>query len=151
MIIKTDDYICYFCGKQNVKLWRPHMETFPLICAECAENRQTPCEYEEVVWKKEGNGRYIGEFTGRRIPIPKWKVDENGEIPSYDGPGPEGEPMQMTDQPIVDLSDVLNTYLSNSSSMIPAFPDGNGNYLDYKSVPEELFKWWRKLPTKQSL
>ena len=66
MKIKTDNYVCSICGKRNVKLWRPYMDNAPLICAECAEKRQTPQKYEETIWKKESEGHYTGELTGNR-------------------------------------------------------------------------------------
>lgn len=68
MKIKTENYVCSICGKRNVKLWRPYMDTTPLICAECAEKRQTPYEYEETIWQKEDNGWYTGKFTGKNFP-----------------------------------------------------------------------------------
>ena len=50
MKIKTENYVCSICGKRNVKLWRPYMDTSPLICAECAEKRQESREYEEKIF-----------------------------------------------------------------------------------------------------
>ena len=75
MKIKTDNYVCSICGKRNVKLWRPYMDTAPLICAEYAEERQSPREYEEKVWSKVGEERFSGKLTGKRLPLPKWKVN----------------------------------------------------------------------------
>lgn len=148
MKIKTENYMCSICGKRNVKLWRPYMDTAPLICAECAEKRQTPCEYEETLWQKEDNGRYTGTFTGKKLPLPKWEVDENGHVPSYQGPGPDGKTRIKTDQLIVDLSDVSTSYASGSTSMVVACPDENGDFWGYTSVPEEACKWWKNLPTR---
>lgn len=148
MKIKTENYVCSICGKRNVKLWRPYMDTTPLICAECAEKRQTPYEYEETIWQKEDNGWYTGKFTGKKLSLPKWEVDEKGKVPSYQGPGPDGEPRSMTDQLIVDLSDVSTSYTSGSTSMVPACPDEDGEFWGYTSVPEENCKWWEELPTR---
>ena len=148
MKVKTENYVCSICGKRNVKLWRPYMDTTPLICAECAEKRQTPYEYEETIWQKEDNGWYTGKFTGKKLPLPKWKVDEKGEVPSYQGPGPDGEPRFMTNQLIVDLSDVSTSYTSGSTSMVPACPDEDGEFWGHTSVPEENCKWWEELPTR---
>lgn len=106
MKIKTENYVCSICGKRNVKLWRPYMGTAPLICAKCAEKRQSPQEYEETIWKKEGEDQYVGTFTGKKLPLPKWEVNDKGKVPSYFGPGPEGMPERPTDQLLVDLSDV---------------------------------------------
>lgn len=148
MKTNTENYVCSICGKRNVKLWRPYMDTSPLICAECAEKRQESREYEEKIWSKEANGWYIGKFTGKKLPLPKWKVNENGKVPSYIGPGPDGVPACMTDQLIVDLSDVSTSYSSGSTSMVPACPDEDGDFWGYTSVPEEFCKWWNELPTR---
>ena len=148
MKIKTENYVCSICAKRNVKLWRPYMDTSPLICAECAEKRQESREYKETIWSKEANGWYTGKFTGKKLPLPKWTVNENGKVPSYLGPGPDGVPTSMTDQLIVDLSDVSTSYSSGSTSMVPACPDEDGDFWGYTSVPEEFCKWWNELPTR---
>lgn len=149
MKIKTDNYVCSICGKRNVKLWRPYMDITPLICAECAEERQSSREYEEKIWSKEGEARFSGIFTGRRQPLPKWKVNEKGKIPTDMGPVPEGMTMiPMTDQLLVNMSDVSAAYSSGRTSMIPACPDEDGNFWGYTSVPEENCKWWEELPTR---
>lgn len=134
------EYVCSICGKKNVKLWRPYGDSAPLICAECAEKRQTPMEYNKVIWKKE-DGEYIGRITDEKLPLPKWKVDEKGKVPSYNGPGPKGLPSPMTDQLIVDIS-------SEKTTMIPACPDEDGNFWCYTVVPEDVCKWWNELPTR---
>lgn len=41
---------------------------------------------------------YIGKFTGRLFPLEKWKVNDKGLVPSYNGPGPSDLPLEMTDQ-----------------------------------------------------
>lgn len=149
MKIKTDNYVCSICGKRHVKLWRPYMDTAPLICAECAEKRQTPREYEEKIWSKEGEDRFSGIFTGKRLPLPKWEVNEKGKIPTDMGPAPEGMTMiPMTDQLMVNISDVSTAYSSGRTSMIPACPDEDGDFWGYTSVPEENCKWWEELPTR---
>lgn len=148
MKIKTDNYVCSICGKRNVKLWRPYMGTAPLICAECAEKRQSPQEYEETIWKKSSEKFYTGKFTGKKLSLPKWKVNEAGKVPSYNGPGPEGMPECMTDHLLVDLSDVSTSYTSGNTDLIPACPDEDGVFWGYTSVPEENCKWWEELPTR---
>ena len=148
MKMKTDNYVCSICGKRNVKLWRPYMDTSPLICAECAEKRQSPREYEEKVWSTNEKGWYCGRFTQKKLPLPKWEVNEKGKIPTDMGPGPEGMPIPMTDQLLVDLSDVSTSYTSGNTSMVPACPDDDGNFWGYTSVPEETCKWWEELPTR---
>ena len=137
-------YECSICGKKNVKLWRPYMDTEPLICATCAEERQSPKEYDERIWNKQ-DGHYVGTPTGKKLPLPKWKVNAEGKVPSYLGPGPDGLPMEMTDQLIVNLKDVSQAYSYGETTMVPAVPDEDG---DYTSVPENRCKWRNELPTK---
>ena len=145
----TEQYECAICGRKHVKLWRPYMDTEPLICAICAEERQSPQEYNECTWKQEGD-LYVGIPTGKKISLPKWTVDDKGQVPSYDGPRPEGIPNEKTDQLIVDLKDVSEAYSSGETTMIPAVPkeDSDGGFWGYTSVPEENCKWWEELPTK---
>ena len=138
-------YECSVCGRQNVKLWRPYMDTTPLICAKCAEERQSPQEYDELNWKRVGD-TYIGDPTGKKLPLPKWKVNKKGQVPSYNGPGSEGLDMEMTDQLIVNLSDISKAYSSGETDMIPAVPDEDGEFWGYTSVPEDGYKWWEELP-----
>lgn len=107
MKIKTDNYVCSICRKRNVKLWRPYMDT-RLICAECAEKRQSPHEHVEKI----------------------------------------GQPIPMTHQLLVDLSDISIVYSSGKTFIIPACPDDKGNFWAYTSVPEENYKWWEQLPTR---
>lgn len=142
----SKNYVCSFCGKEHVKLWRPYMGTEPLICAECAEKFQAPQEYEEKSWRKEGDC-YIGTPTGKKLTLPKWTVDEKGKVPSYFGPTPDGIPQDMTDQLIVDISKI-STYQSGQTTMISACPNENGDFWGYTSVPENIVKWWEDLPTR---
>lgn len=148
MKIKTDNYVCSICEKRNVKLWRPYGDTEPLVCAECAEKRQSPHEYAEMSWSKQKDGSYKGIPTGKMLPLPKWTVNAKGKVPIYEGPGPEGAPPIMTDQLIVDLRDVSKAYSSGSTTLIPASPDEDGEFWCYTSVPEEVCKWWEELPTR---
>ncbi len=143
------EYVCSICGKKNVKLWRPYGDSAPLICAECAEERQSPREYREKIWTKLGEDHFSGTYTGKKLPLPKWKVNENGKIPTNMGPAPEGmTKIPMTDQLLVDISDVSKAYSSGSTTMIPACPDGDGNFWCYTVVPEDVCKWWDELPTR---
>ena len=141
------NYACSVCGKEHVKLWRPYMNTEPLICATCAEERQSPRTYFECNWGKQGN-TYIGTLTSKKLPLPKWQVNEDGLVPSHHGPGPDGLPMQMTDQLIVDLTDVSKSFSSGETTMIPAVPDENGDFWGYTSTPHDCRILWEKLPTK---
>ena len=147
---KKDNYVCSICGKRNVKLWRPYGDDVPLICAECAEKRQSPRECDEVIfWKELGTDYFCIEHTGRRLPLPKWKVNENGKIPAYFGPTIGGKTIiPMTVQLSVDLSDVSTAYSHGSTCMVPAYPNEDGNFWSYTAVTEETLKWWNELPTR---
>ena len=148
MQIKTTNYVCSVCNARNVKLWRPNNDDSPLICATCAEKRQSPREYGEMSWTKKADGSYKGIPTGKMLPLPKWTVNAKGKVPIYDGPGPEGLPQIMTDQLIVDLSDVSESYTSGETTMLPASPTEDGGFWGYTSVPEEVCEWWENLPTR---
>ena len=133
------------------------MDVAPLICAECAEKRQSPKEYDEVVWEEDKsiNG-YRGIPTKNKLPLPKWTINKEGKVPSYNGPGPHGFNDIMTDQLIVDLSKDFDKLSSGETTMIPAvpytkvsaIPDEEDNFWGYSVVPENLCEWWRKLPTR---
>lgn len=143
--INTEKYLCSFCGTRNVKLWRPYMESFPLICAKCAEERQSPRKYKEKIWSEVAKGCFSGKFTGRKLPLPNWEVNEKGKIPTDIGPLPKGTSLDMTDKLLVDIS---TTFSSGSTSMIPACPDEFGFFWWYTCIPKETRKWWEKLPTR---
>lgn len=142
-----ENYVCSICGKKHVKLWRPYMYTSPLVCAVCAEQRQSPRKYDEMLWKEEGD-HYVGTSTGKTLPLDAWHVDEKGRVPSYDGPGPKELPKEMTDQLIVNLKDVSKSYTSGETTIVPAIPDEYGEFWGYTSVPAEHVKWWEELPTR---
>ena len=139
-------YKCAICGRENVKLWRPYMNTEPLVCATCAEERQTPLEYEEKTWEKKGDC-YFGTPTGKMIPLPKWKVDDKGKIPSSLGPGHDGQ-ISLTTLLIVNLKDVSASCRSGHTTIVPAVADEDGEFYGYSSVPQELCEWWDNLPTR---
>lgn len=148
MKIKTDNYECSICRKRNVKLWRPSVDSVPLICAECAEERQSPRRYREKVWFKVGEGHFSPKYTGKKIPLPEWEVNEEGKIPTDVGPVPEGEPLPMTNELLVDISGVSPIYSSGRTPMVPACPDEEGDFLCHTSMPEKNYKWWEELPTR---
>ena len=80
----------------------------------------------------------------------KWRVNNEGLIPSSHGPEPKELPLSMTDQLVVDLSTVSESYSSGSTSMIPAVPDPEQDdaFWAYTAVPEGRCKWWKELPTR---
>lgn len=141
------DYACSLCGNRGIKLWRPYMDTEPLVCAKCAESRQSPMKYPEVTWKKTAGG-YIGIHTGKKLPLEKWTVDDEGQVPSYKGPGSNGLPLLKTYQLIINLKDISEVYSSGETCMIPAILDKDGKFLGYSGVLEEYINWWKTLPTK---
>lgn len=143
-------YACSVCKRDGIKLWRPSGNTKPLICATCAEELQTPQEYDECIWEKNPEGTWIGTPTGKKLPLDKWQVDEKGLIPSSHGIGHDELPLSMTDQLIIDLSTVSESYSSGCTSMLPAVPDPNQDdeFWAYTAVPEDRCKWWEELPTR---
>ena len=95
-------YNCSFCDRNAVKLWHPMNDVAPLICAKCAEKRQSALTYNEYKWSK---NKREATLTGRKLPLAKWTVDEKGEVPSYAGPDANGVPFSYTSTLIVDLND----------------------------------------------
>ncbi len=142
-----NSYACTLCGKSKVKLWRPYSDTAPLICAECAEKRQSELECDEFIWLKDSCGRLVrGRSTGKRIPRPKWKVNDKGMVPHPESilvPDEAGIRVEETDQLIVDLS---NETLK--VTLIPAIKDEHGNFFTYSKIPIAEFCDWEKLPTR---
>lgn len=148
-VIEENVYVCSICGSVGVKLWRPYGGTDILICALCAEERQSPYEYDDLNWQKDiKENCYIRIKTGRKLKLDKWKVDKKGLVPSYRGPGPKKLKQEKTDQLIVDIGDVSELYTSGNTIMIPAVTDDNSNFYCYGALPEALCVWWRNLPTR---
>ena len=136
------NYVCTFCSKGEVKLWRPKEASAPLICAACAEKKQARLKYPEIKWEKKGSA-YIGTHTGRERPLKKWQVDEEGFVPSYKGPGPRGMQSCLTNELIIDL-EVDGKFIQ--TSMIPAVIADDGTL--YVSIPKYKMKHWTNLPTR---
>ena len=86
------DYKCGSCGKRGVKLWHPEGELEPLICATCAEKRQSQILYNEYSWNR---NKLEGHLVGKKV-LPKWKVNNEGKVPSYAGFDPFGKPYGYT-------------------------------------------------------
>lgn len=140
-------YVCHVCGRKYIKLWRPYAETEPLICAICAEKRQVPVSYNEIIWYKR-DGRYIKTFTGKKIELDEWTVDEKGTVPVYDGPGPEDSLMMRTDVLKIGISDISEVCLSKSTDMVPAILNEKGDFFKLGEITEEIKETWTNLPTK---
>lgn len=149
--ISIERYKCYICGKRDAKLWRPTNENAPLICAECAEKYQSKLTYEERIWHKEHEGEsgcsYRVERTGKMLPLPKWTVNTKGKVPSYYGPGPDGQPLTTTDKLIVDLPAEVSYCEEKKIEMVPAYPEKEGAFYNY-DAPRNIKRWWETLPTR---
>jgi|LSQX01.3.fsa_nt_gb hypothetical protein len=160
-------YQCSVCEAFGVKLWRPHKDNMlraPLICAECAEKRQIPRTYHVVKKWEVGTSpnddpcwfgiyEYVqnadGEIVVKKAPMPKWVVDDNGQIPSANAPGPDGN-WPMTDQLSINMSDISKTYSNESTGIAPAVPGKNGYMREYASIPTDRRNWWTQLPTHKT-
>ena len=140
-------YKCSVCGKNGIKLWRPYGDINPLICATCAEKRQSKRMYQVLKWEKSTEG-FLGTPTGEKKKTPKWKVDDLGRVPANYGPGPDGKWNVMTDQLSVNLKSVSENYASGETTMIPAVPIEEGKYWSYTAVPKKDCEWWDNLPTR---
>lgn len=143
-----NSYECLACKRSNIKLWRPYGDSSPLVCASCAEAHQSPFEYDEMKYIKVSNNQYVGKPTGRKIQGERWTVDNLGRVPSYLGPGPNKLNIPMTDQLIVDISDIDKSCSSGKTTMIPAVPIDDGIFSSYGAVPQDMVEWWETLPTR---
>lgn len=145
-----DNYACSICGKGEVKLWKTSLCNEFLICAECAEARQSPRQCNELNWVKTVDG-YSGRPTGKRVFLSSWKVDEEGFVPKQMPPGPEGIPVSKTHQLMINLKNDIASCNSDTTCVIPAILDKKGNYLKYSSAPKSRINWWQSLPTRITL
>ena len=136
--IRTEkiNYQCDFCGRNDVKLWKPYSLAEPLICAECAEQRQSKVTY---VVRDENNNAQSKSI------LPSWMVDDKGKVGSYNGTIPGREP-EKVDNLIIDMRDVGGSYRQN---MFPAVVDSeNVVFYEYHSIPKEAYQKWEELPTR---
>ncbi|MBQ8043545.1 MAG: hypothetical protein IJ272_05280 [Clostridia bacterium] len=69
-------------------------------------------------------------------------------MPSYHGPGPNELNPPMTDQLIVNISDIDKSWASGRTTIIPAVPDDEGQFWCYNAVPKDKVSWWESLPTR---
>ena len=143
-----NSYECCICKRKGIKLWRPYMGVEPLVCATCAEDRQLPREYEERKWEKVGD-KFIGTPTGKTSILPRWEINAKGKIPTeYGIISGMSEEAVTTDQLQIKFKDTDEINYPCELTLIPAVPDGHGEFWGYLSVPEDLCKWWEKLPNK---
>lgn len=126
------NYQCGFCGRKEVKLWCPYSLSEPLICAICAEKRQSFITY--VV-------RDSKNVPLRKEKVPHWHVDEKGRVPAYSFPT-SGD---VVDNLIVNVHDVGGSY---RQAMFPAVVDENGEFYPYHQIPESEYSKWENLPTR---
>ncbi len=145
-----ENYRCSVCGKEHVKLWRPIGDDDPLMCAECIEKNQSAQEYEKMEWTFNSvGGYYVGNSTGEMIQGPKWKVDENGEIPDYSRDVVSEKNRSKTKCLMVDISDISPRYAFDDTMMVPAIPiDGTDLFYTLPPSDNEAFEWWCELPTR---
>ncbi len=118
------DYRCSICGKTDVKLWRLHLYTEPLICATCAEKRQIPVSRTSK----------------------NWLINDSGKIFLRFGPSSENSNL-MTYKLLIDLKDYFNEKESVVVDLIPAIPDNDGDFFGYSSSTTQVPAWWENLPT----
>ena len=142
----STDYKCAICGKKHVKLWRPWGYNGPLICAICAEARQTLRECEELKWELK-NGQYVGNHTGKTIKLEKWIVDENGCIPTTLGLPVKTLPSATTNVLKVNISDIDSSFGSGGTSYVPAVMDEHGVCFTIP-LSSKNYDWWKNLPTR---
>ena len=140
------DYRCSFCGKEGVKLWRTDTEKF-LICALCAEIRQSPMMIRKIV------PMYVGRApmpVERLVPLPHWKVNEKGRVPSscFFDPSPYKLNWKMTNHLIINLKEA--GFSSGRTTVVPAIPYENGEneFGADDSIPQDRVEWWENLPTR---
>lgn len=115
------NYKCIFCSRTGIKLWHPINDVSPKICARCAQSRQSDMTYNEYVWDRYKREAHL---TGRKLPLEKWEVNENGEVPSYAGPNADGEPFSYTTTLILG---------STHTAFVPADED-----VDWQQLPTNL-------------
>lgn len=145
-----ENYSCSLCGKTNVKLWRPYGHAVPLICAECAEKRQVKRTCVVYEWEIHGVV-LIGTPTGGTIELEKWKIDDEGNIPSQFIYDPNAKkPIELIEKLTVYLNDLTgNVGFQTSTLLVPAIKDEKGNFYFSEDVPIDKKEGWRKLPTRK--
>lgn len=125
------NYQCDFCGRSDVKLWKPYSLEEPLICAECAERRQSKLNY---VVRDENN-----KAQGKSI-LPSWTVDNKGKVSAYNGTS------EKVDNLIIDMKDVGGSF---RQTVFPAVVDNeNTVFYEYHSIPKDAYQKWEELPTR---
>ena len=145
MYAEKRDYKCYICGKKGVKRWRPYGDSDPFICAQCAEKRQIKMQYNKRIWSKNPDGTVEGVRTFRWMPLPIWTVNEDGLVPSYEGPNQNGENIPSTPRLIIYLERGISERHSGKTELLPAIPHKNGGVWTYvhgdlqKEKTEDLY------------
>lgn len=67
------NYTCSICGKTHVKLWRPHINSSLLACADCLEARQFPLRYKECI-EVQKDGTCVLVPTGNILALPEMGI-----------------------------------------------------------------------------
>lgn len=140
-IFMSGNYRCSICGKKHVKLWRPFDGT-KLICARCAERKQVhDLQYVYVMKTSSDEKSTIPKKV--KVSIPKWKIDENGNIPFYFDSSFGDIVHNKTNSFYVKLNNRQATLL------VPAILVAEGVFLGgFISPKNELYRKWQNLPTR---
>ena len=73
----------------------------------------------------------------------RWYVDREGKVPSYSGPTPEGvPPYEKTDRLLINPKGIFDDYEDNEIFIHPAIPDGEGDFYNPDSAPDEAYRQW---------
>ena len=104
------EYKCSFCQQSMVKLWHPEGNSSPLICAKCAEARQSVRICNEYVWSRDGKR---AKKTGNKSICKRWEVDDEGQIPSP-------VCLSQNSSPIGKITDLLVDFDGVATKMVPA-------------------------------
>ncbi|MDD4375225.1 MAG: hypothetical protein PHR25_00355 [Clostridia bacterium] len=141
------NYECSICEKKGVKLWRPNGETNPLVCASCAEERQSSIKYLEQTWVKMGN-HYVSGYKEEKLLNHVCKIDEKGKVHLHNENIPKKNQNGAVDDLIITFKENCNEKSTCITRMIPAVLNELGEILINKPIPRELYILWEKLPTR---
>ncbi len=141
------NYVCSICGKNGVKLWRPNSEVSPLVCAICAEKRQSSIKYLEQTWVKTGE-HYVSEYKEKRLLSHVCKIDDRGKVYLYNENMPKKNQKGFADDLTITIQEDSKESSKYITHMIPAVINELGEIIIHTSIPKELYRLWEKLPTR---
>ena len=74
----------------------------------------------------------------KKCNLPKWKVDEQGEVQRFWGYGPNNELLYTKTKSLeVNLGGEIMEFDGWETTLVPAIPNEDGGY-----------EWWENLPTR---